>query len=192
MKKMLFAFTLAASAAFSSAQAWALELSATDVEKFIKAAPAVTNWADSQADIDASTLLGAQQEQQGDNTTADNAMIDSAIGMLKDNAMYQEFATLLSAYGFTPEQLVSVGSEISSAYLANIKGNLSAENQQTVDQVMGGLQSLSGSKNSDSNSLFGSLAKANETSEEEISDNNLSVVSEYMPQLQQLFSAFVQ
>lgn len=192
MKKMLFALTLAASAALSSAQAWALELSTTDVEKFLKAAPAVTDWADYQGGIDAGALLGAQQVQEGDTGSTNNTMVSSAITMLNDNAMYQEFATMLSAYGFTPEQLISVGSEISSAYIVNMKGNLSAENQQRVDQVMGGLQSLSGGKSSDSNSLLGTLGKANEASKEEISDNNLSIVSEYMPQLQQLFSAYVQ
>ncbi|WP_105265397.1 short-chain dehydrogenase [Pseudoalteromonas sp. T1lg76] len=192
MKKIFIALTLAASAALSSAQAWALELTTADVEKFLKAAPTVTDWADYQGGIDAGALLGAQQEQEGDASTTNNAMMNSAITMLKDNGMYQEFATMLSAYGFTPEQLISVGSEISSAYLANMKGSLSAENQQRVDQVMGGLQSLSGSKSSDSNSLLGALGKANEASKEEISDNNLAIVSEYMPQLQQLFSAYVQ
>ncbi|MCG7569129.1 short-chain dehydrogenase [Pseudoalteromonas sp. CNC9-20] len=186
MKNLLMALTLVATTAFTSAQALALELTEKDVENFIKAAPAVTNWADKQGQqFDGAALLGAQGSEQNNKS-----MSDSAIAMLKNTDSYQQFADVISRYGFTPEQLISVGSEVTAAYLANVKGDLSAEDKARVDEVMGGLQSLSGSSNK-TNSLLGAIGSANQASED-VSDTNIALVEEYMPQLKKLFSVLGQ
>ncbi|WKD25668.1 hypothetical protein NDQ71_22655 [Pseudoalteromonas sp. KG3] len=114
-----------------------------------------------------------------------------ALGMIKDNDLYKEFAALTNQYGFTPEQLISVGSEVSMAYLENLKGNLSPENKEKVNQLMGGLQSMGGSQNNSASSMLGSVANsANAASADTpvVSENNVNLVKEYMPQLQKLFA----
>ena len=62
--------------------------------------------------------------------------------MIKEQGLYKSFADITNRYGFSPEELVSVGSEVSMAYIENLKSGLSAENQETANKVMGGLQSL--------------------------------------------------
>lgn len=177
MKNWIFGALLA----LTTMGANALELTKENLESFIDVAPAVSNWAGEQ-DIDPMSLLGANAnaDSEGGDVTS------SVISMLKDNEMYGQFESMLGDYGFTPEQLISVGSSISSAYFANLKGGLSSENQSALDSVMGGLKSFGGSNDKVSNALgaAGNIDTSN------VSENNLSMVSEYMPQLKKVFSMF--
>ncbi|OUS68819.1 short-chain dehydrogenase [Pseudoalteromonas sp. A601] len=181
MKKLLAAIGLIAMSFSSFAQ----DITENDLQSYIKALPAVVDWSQNQDalnSLDLGNMLGGSEAGSG-------AMALSALGMIKDNDLYKEFAALTNQYGFTPEQLISVGSEVSMAYLENIKGNLSPENKEKVNQLMGGLQSMSGSKDKSAASMIGSLGNtANAADAPQVSSNNLELVQEYMPQLQKLFS----
>ncbi|HEA16607.1 MAG TPA: short-chain dehydrogenase [Pseudoalteromonas prydzensis] len=183
MKKLLLSISLLAMS-FSSL---AVDITESELQGYMKALPAVVDWSknqDSLKSMDLGNMLGGSEG--GTNATA-----LGALGMIKDNDLYKEFTALTTKYGFTPEQLIAVGSEVSMAYLENIKGNLSPENKETVNQLMGGLQSMSGSQNNSANSMLGSVANsANAASAAApvVSENNVNLVKEYMPQLQKLFA----
>lgn len=183
MKKLLLTLSLLAMS-FSSL---AKDITENDLQSYIKALPAVVDWSQDQdalQSVDLASMLGGSENSS-------STMAQSALGMIKDNDLYKEFATLTNQYGFTPEQLISVGSEVSMAYLENIKGNLSPENKEKVNQLMGGLQSMSGSKSTSANAMFGTLgnsANAASTETPPVSANNLALVKEYMPQLKKLFA----
>ena len=183
MKKIILSLSLLAMS-FSSLAA---DITEKDLQGYMKALPAVVDWSQSQDSLksmDLGSMLGGSEG-------GTSAMALGALGMIKDNDLYKEFATLTNKYGFTPEQLISVGSEVSMAYLENIKGNLSPENKEKVNQLMGGLQSMSGSKDKGASSMLGSVANsANAASADApvVSENNLKLIKEYMPQLQKLFA----
>lgn len=183
MKKLLLSISLLAMS-FSSL---AVDITESELQGYMKALPAVVDWSknqDSLKSMDLGNMLGGSEG--GTNATA-----LGALGMIKDNDLYKEFTALTTKYGFTPEQLIAVGSEVSMAYLENIKGNLSPENKETVNQLMGGLQSMSGSQNNSANSMLGSVANsANAASAAApvVNENNVNLVKEYMPQLQKLFA----
>ena len=183
MKKLLLSISLLAMS-FSSLAA---DITENELQGYMKALPAVVDWSQNQdalKSMDLGSMLGGSEG-------GTSAMALGALGMIKDNDLYKEFATLTNKYGFTPEQLISVGSEVSMAYLENIKGNLSPENKEKVNQLMGGLQSMSGSKDKSASSMLGSVANsANAASADApvVSENNLNLVKEYMPQLQKLFA----
>ena len=183
MKKLLLSISLLVMS-FSSL---AVDITENELQGYMKALPAVVDWSknqDSLKSMDLGNMLGGSEG--GSTATA-----LGALGMIKDNDLYKEFTALTTKYGFTPEQLIAVGSEVSMAYLENIKGNLSPENKETVNQLMGGLQSMSGSQNNSANSMLGSVANsANAASAAApvVSENNVNLVKEYMPQLQKLFA----
>ncbi|MFU2511548.1 short-chain dehydrogenase [Pseudoalteromonas sp. ASV78] len=183
MKKLLLSISLLAMS-FSSL---AVDITESELQGYMKALPAVVDWSknqDSLKSMDLGNMLGGSEG--GSTATA-----LGTLGMIKDNDLYKEFTALTTKYGFTPEQLIAVGSEVSMAYLENIKGNLSPENKETVNQLMGGLQSMSGSQNNSANSMLGSVANsANAASADApvVNENNVNLVKEYMPQLQKLFA----
>lgn len=183
MKKLLLTISLLAMS-FSSL---AKDITENELQGYMKALPAVVDWTKDQPalkNMNLASMLGNSESSSG-------GMAMSALGMIKDNDLYKQFATLTNKYGFTPEQLVSVGSEVSMAYLENIKGNLSPENKERVNQLMGGLQSAGASKGKSTSSLMGSMANsanAAPAGEAIVSENNLNLVKEYMPQLKKLFA----
>jgi hypothetical protein len=183
MKKLLLSISLLAMS-FSSLAA---DITESELQGYMKALPAVVDWSQNQ-DALKSMDLGSMP---GGSEGGTSAMALGALGMIKDNDLYKEFAALTNQYGFTPEQLISVGSEVSMAYLENLKGNLSPENKEKVNQLMGGLQSMGGSQNNSASSMLGSVANsANAASADTpvVSENNVNLVKEYMPQLQKLFA----
>jgi hypothetical protein len=111
--------------------------------------------------------------------------------MIKEQSLYKSFASVTTRYGFTPEQLITVGSEVSMAYIENLKSGLSDENKETANKLMGGFQSMKSAKDKGATSLMGSLGNASsaaDTTESLVSESNLALVSEYMPQLKKLFA----
>ncbi|MGO2129535.1 MAG: short-chain dehydrogenase [Pseudoalteromonas prydzensis] len=183
MKKLLLSISLLAMS-FSSL---AVDITESELQGYMKALPAVVDWSKNQDSLKSMDLGNMLGDSEGGST----ATALGALGMIKDNDLYKEFTALTTKYGFTPEQLIAVGSEVSMAYLENIKGNLSPENKETVNQLMGGLQSMSGSQNNSANSMLGSVANsANAASADApvVSENNVNLVKEYMPQLQKLFA----
>ena len=183
MKKVLLTLGLLAMS-FSSL---AKDITESELQNYMKALPAVVDWSEDQPalqNMDLGSMLGGGESSSG-------GMAMSALGMIKDNDLYKQFSALTNKYGFTPEQLVSVGSEVSMAYLENIKGSLSPENKERVNQLMGGLQSMGASKDKSANSLMGSMANsANAAPAKDaiVSESNLNLVKEYMPQLKKLFA----
>lgn len=130
MKKIILSLSLLAMS-FSSL---AVDITESELQGYIKALPAVVDWSknqDSLKSMDLGNMLGGSEG-------GTSAMALGALGMIKDNDLYKEFTALTTKYGFTPEQLIAVGSEVSMAYLENIKGNLSPENKEKVNQLMGG------------------------------------------------------
>ncbi|MEM5549486.1 short-chain dehydrogenase [Pseudoalteromonas neustonica] len=185
MKNILISLSLLA-ISFSS---FAKDITENELQSYMKALPAVVDWSqnqDSLQSMDFGSMLGGSEG-------GTSALALSALGMIKDNDLYKDFAALTNEYGFTPEQLVSVGSEVSMAYLENIKGDLSTENKAKVNQLMGGLQSMSSTKDKGASAMMGTMghsANAAQTQAEApvVSDSNLNLVKQYMPQLQKLFS----
>ncbi len=183
MKKIILSLSLLAMS-FSSLAA---DITEKDLQGYMKALPAVVDWSQSQDSLKSMDLGSVLGGSEGGST----AMALGALGTIKDNDLYKEFAALTNKYGFTPEQLITVGSEVSMAYLENIKGNLSPENKDKVNQLMGGLQSMGGSKNNSASSMMGTLgnsANAANTGAPVVSESNLKLIKEYMPQLQKLFA----
>ncbi|MBQ4833647.1 short-chain dehydrogenase [Pseudoalteromonas sp. MMG010] len=179
MKKLLLSASLLAMS-FSSA---AFDFSESELQSYMSALPAVSSWADSQDSLegfDLTSMLGGVASD-----TAQSSMISGAMSMLKEQELYQSFATLTSSYGFTPEQLLTVGTEVSMAYVENLKSGLSTENQETANTVMGGLSAL---KSKDTSSLMGAFGGSSSEEESVVSESNLELVNEYMPQLQKLFT----
>ncbi|MCQ8878825.1 short-chain dehydrogenase [Pseudoalteromonas shioyasakiensis] len=183
MKKLLAAVSLMAMS-FSS---FAKDITENDLQSYIQALPAVVDWSQDQdalKSVNLGSMLGGSDSSTG-------GMALSALGMIKDNDLYKDFAALTNQYGFTPEQLLTVGTEVSMAYFENLKGSLSPENKEKVNQLMGGLQSLNGSKDKSASAMVGTLgnsASAATTDAPAVSENNLELVQEYMPQLQKLFA----
>ncbi|WP_404343334.1 short-chain dehydrogenase [Pseudoalteromonas mariniglutinosa] len=161
----------------------AKDITETELQNYIKALPAVINWSEEQPALQSLDLGSAlTSESQGQETVG-------VVALLKDNDLYKQFAELTNQYGFTPEQLITVGSDVSMAYFENIKAGLSTENQQKVNQLMGGLQGLGSAKESSTTSLMGALGNSTAASEQPIvSEQNLSLVKQYMPQLEKLFT----
>jgi hypothetical protein len=185
MKKLFLSLSLLAMS-FSSA---AFDFSESDLQSYMKALPAVTSWADDQdslGGLDLGDMLGTSAASTSDQSS----MISSAVSLLKAQDLYTSLAGVTSSFGFTPEQLFTIGSEVSMAYVENLKSGLSEENQATVNTVMGGLSAMKTAK--DTSSLLGSFGKSSsdeeEAAESAVSESNLSLVSEYMPQLEQLFT----
>ena len=94
------------------------DISENQLQRYIKALPAVVNWSQNQPElntVDLSGMLG----------NADSSSVMNALGHIKEHELYTEFEALTKQYGFTPEQLVTVGSEVSMAYLENLKAGIS-------------------------------------------------------------------
>ncbi len=182
MKALLISMSLFAMS-FSS---FAEDITENQLQNYIKALPAVVSWSQNQSELD-SVNLGSML---GSSEGVDSSSVMNALGFIKEHELYTEFAALTKKYGFTPEQLVSVGSEVSMAYLENLKAGLSDENKERVNQAMSGLQSLTAKSSSAStSSLSGALEGIKASTESvEVSENNLNLVKEYMPQLKQLFA----
>ena len=176
MKKILLSLSLLGMSFSSLAE----DISEGQLQSYMKALPAVTSWA---------SMLGGSAEQ---SVGEQSSLANSALSMIKEQDLYKSFAGVTNRYGFTPEQLVTVGSEVSMAYIENLKSGLSADNQETATKVMGGLQSLKSAKDSGASSLMGSFGKSSsaaaESTDSLVSESNLELVSEYMPQLQKLFA----
>ncbi|MEL0649467.1 short-chain dehydrogenase [Pseudoalteromonas agarivorans] len=188
MKKILLSISLLAMSFSSLAE----DISEGQLQSYMKALPAVSSWASSQEslqDLDLASMLGGSADQSVDEQSS---MANTALAMIKEQDLYKSFASVTNSYGFSPEELVSVGSEVSMAYIENLKSGLSAENQETATKVMSGLQSLKSAKSSDASSLMGSFGKsssaAEETTDSLVSESNLELVGEYMPQLQKIFA----
>ena len=188
MKKILVSLSLLAMSFSSLAE----DISEGQLQSYMKALPAVSSWASSQdtlKSLDLASMLGGSAEQ---SVEEQSSLANSALSMIKEQGLYKSFADITNRYGFSPEELVSVGSEVSMAYIENLKSGLSAENQETANKVMGGLQSLKSAKSSDASSLMGAFGKASSAAEEStdplVSENNLELVGEYMPQLQKIFA----
>ena len=188
MKKILVSLSLLAMSFSSLAE----DINEGQLQSYMKALPAVSSWASSQEslkDLDLASMLGGSADQ---TVGEQSSLANSALSMIKDQDLYKSFEGVTSQYGFTPEQLVTVGTEVSMAYIENLKSGLSTENQETATKVMSGLSSMkSASTDTSASSLMGSFGKASsaveETSEPVVSESNIALVGEYMPQLQQLF-----
>lgn len=187
-EKILLSISLLAMSFSSLAE----DISEGQLQSYMKALPAVSSWASSQEslqDLDLASMLGGSADQSVDEQSS---MANTALNMIKEQDLYKSFASVTNSYGFTPEELVSVGSEVSMAYIENLKSGLSAENQETATKVMSGLQSLKSAKSSDASSLMGSFGKSSSAAEEStdslVSESNLELVGEYMPQLQKIFA----
>ncbi|GAA59109.1 short chain dehydrogenase [Pseudoalteromonas sp. BSi20652] len=187
MKKILVSLSLLA----MSFSGFAKDITEGDLQNYMKALPAVTSWAsaqDSLQGLDLGSMLGASADQ---TTSEQGSLANSALSMIKDQDLYKSFEGVTSRYGFTPEQLITVGSEVSMAYIENLKSGLSEKNKETASKVMGGLSSMKSAKDSSASSSMGSFGKtlsAVESSEPVVSESNLELVSEYMPQLKKLFA----
>lgn len=184
MKKLVMALSLMAMS-FSS---FAKDITENELKSYIQGLPAVVDWSNDQDALKSANL----KSLLGSSDSNNNALALSALGMIKDNDLYKEFATLTNQYGFTPEQLLSVGSEVSMAYFETIKSDLSPENKEKVNQLMGGLQSMNATKDKGASSMMGMVgnsasAKSNEAPL--VSAHNLELVQEYMPQLKRLYAA---
>ena len=171
MKKILVSLSLLAMSFSSLAE----DINEGQLQSYMKALPAVTSWASSQEslkDLDLASMLGGSADQ---SVGEQSSLANSALSMIKEQDLYKSFASVTNRYGFTPEQLVTVGSEVSMAY-----------------KVMGGFQSMKSAKDKGASSLMGSFGKSSSAAEESteslVSENNLELVSEYMPQLQKLFA----
>jgi len=179
MKALLFSISLLAMSFSSLAE----DISENQLQRYIKALPAVVNWSQNQPElntVDLSGMLG----------NADSSSVMNALGHIKEHELYTEFEALTKQYGFTPEQLVTVGSEVSMAYLENLKAGMSEENKQRVNQAMSGLQSLTASSSdAGTRSMVGALegVKAS-TATADVSESNVNLVKQYMPQLKELFA----
>lgn len=183
MKALIISMSLLAMSFSSFAQ----DITENQLQSYIKALPAVVNWSKNQPELE-SVDLG---NMLGSTDGVDTSVVMSALGHIKEHELYTEFAALTQQYGFTPEQLVTVGSEVSMAYLENVKATLSPENQARVNQAMSGLQSLTASSaSSGTRSMTGALEGVKEASNApvDVSENNVNLVKEYMPQLKQLFA----
>ena len=187
MKKLLVSLSLLA----MSFSGFAKDITEGDLLSYMKALPAVTSWASSQdalKNVDLGSMLGATADQ---TTAEQGALANTALNMIKEQSLYKSFASVTTRYGFTPEQLISVGSEVSMAYIENLKSGLSDENKETANKLMGGFQSMKSAKDKGATSLMGSLGNASsaaDTTESLVSESNLALVSEYMPQLKKLFA----
>ncbi|MEL0639763.1 short-chain dehydrogenase [Pseudoalteromonas aliena] len=187
MKKTLISLSLLAMS-FSS---FAEDINESQLQSYMKALPAVTSWAnaqDSLKGVDLGNMLGASSDQ---TASEQSSLANSALSIIKEQDLYKSFEELTNRYGFTPEQLITVGSEVSMAYIENLKSGLSDENKATANKLMGGFQSIKNVKDKGASSLIGSLGNASNTSESNepvVSENNLELVSEYMPQLEKLFA----
>ncbi|MEJ2913720.1 short-chain dehydrogenase [Pseudoalteromonas sp. C12FD-1] len=188
MQKIILSLSLLAMSFSSLAE----DISEGQLQSYMKALPAVSSWASSQdslKNLDLASMLGGSADQ---SVEEQSSLANSALNMIKEQDLYKSFASVTNRYGFSPEELVSVGSEVSMAYIENLKSGLSAENQETANKVMGGLQSLKSAKSSDASSLMGAFGKASSAAEEStdplVSENNLELVGEYMPQLQKIFA----
>jgi hypothetical protein len=189
MKKILLSLSLLAMSFSSLAE----DISEGQLQSYMKALPAVSNWASSQEslqDLDLASMLGGSADQSVDEQSS---MANTALNMIKEQDLYKSFASVTNSYGFSPEELISVGTEVSMAYIENLKSGLSAENQATADKVMSGFQSLKSAKDNGASSLMGSFGKSSSEEAEEsaaplVSESNIELVSEYMPQLQKLFA----
>ena len=187
MKKLLLSIGLLAMSFSSLAQ----DINEGQLQSYMKALPAVTSWASNQASLkclDLASMLGASADQ---TVTEQSSLANSALSMIKQQDLYKSFANVTGQYGFTPEQLIAVGSEVSMAYIENLKSGLSDEHKETANKLMGGLQSMQSSKDKGVSSLmgaFGNASTAAQSAEPVVSENNLALVSEYMPQLKKLFS----
>ncbi len=182
MKALLISISLLAMS-FSS---FAEDLTENQLQRYIKALPAVVNWSQNQPELD-SLNLGSML---GSSDGVDSSSVMDALGHIKEHELYTEFAALTKQYGFTPEQLVTVGSEVSMAYLENLKAGMSEENKQRVNQAMSGLQSLTASSSdAGTRSMAGALegVKAS-TATADVSESNVNLVKQYMPQLKELFA----
>lgn len=179
MKALLFSISLLAMSFSSLAE----DITENQLQRYIKALPAVVNWSQNQPElntVDLSGMLG----------NADSSSVMNALGHIKEHDLYTEFEALTKQYGFTPEQLVTVGSEVSMAYLENLKAGMSEENKQRVNQAMSGLQSLTASSSdAGTRSMVGALegVKAS-TATVDVSESNVNLVKQYMPQLKELFA----
>jgi hypothetical protein len=179
MKALLFSISLLAMSFSSLAE----DITENQLQRYIKALPAVVNWSQNQPElntVDLSGMLGS----------ADSSSVMNALGHIKEHELYTEFEALTKQYGFTPEQLVTVGSEVSMAYLENLKAGMSEENKQRVNQAMSGLQSLTASSSdAGTRSMVGALegVKAS-TATVDVSESNVNLVKQYMPQLKELFA----
>ncbi len=179
MKALLFSISLLAMSFSSLAE----DITENQLQRYIKALPAVVNWSQNQPElntVDLSGMLG----------NADSSSVMNALGHIKEHELYTEFEALTKQYGFTPEQLVTVGSEVSMAYLENLKAGMSEENKQRVNQAMSGLQSLTASSSdAGTRSMVGALegVKAS-TATADVSESNVNLVKQYMPQLKELFA----
>lgn len=182
MKALLISMSLLAMS-FSS---FAEDISENQLQRYIKALPAVVNWSQSQSELDTVNLGGMLGSSDG----VDSPSVMDALGHIKEHELYTEFEALTKQYGFTPEQLVTVGSEVSMAYLENLKAGMSEENKQRVNQAMSGLQSLTASSSdAGTRSMAGALegVKAS-TATADVSESNVNLVKQYMPQLKELFA----
>ena len=179
MKALLFSISLLAMSFSSLAE----DITENQLQRYIKALPAVVNWSQNQPElntVDLSGMLG----------NADSSSVMNALGHIKEHELYTEFEALTKQYGFTPEQLVTAGSEVSMAYLENLKAGMSEENKQRVNQAMSGLQSLTASSSdAGTRSMVGALegVKAS-TATVDVSESNVNLVKQYMPQLKELFA----
>jgi len=180
MKALLISMSLLAMS-FSS---FAEDISENQLQRYIKALPAVVNWSQSQSELDTVNLGGMLGSSDG----VDSSSVMDALGHIKEHELYTEFEALTKQYGFTPEQLVTVGSEVSMAYLENLKAGMSEENKQRVNQAMS--QSLTASSSdAGTRSMAGALegVKAS-TATANVSESNVNLVKQYMPQLKELFA----
>lgn len=179
MKALLFSISLLAMSFSSLAE----DITENQLQRYIKALPAVVNWSQNQPElntVDLSGMLGS----------ADSSSVMNALGHIKEHELYTEFEALTKQYGFTPEQLVTVGSEVSMAYLENLKAGMSEENKQRVNQAMSGLQSLTASSSdAGTRSMVGALEGVKASTETvDVSESNVNLVKQYMPQLKELFA----
>lgn len=183
MKKLVMALSLTAMS-FSS---FAKDMTENELKSYIQALPAVVDWSDDQDALKSANL----KSLLGSSDSNNNALALSALGKIKDNDLYKEFATLTNQYGLTPEQLLSVGSEVSMAYFETIKSDLSPENKERVNQLMGGLQSMGATKDKGATStmgMVGNSASAKSQDATAVSAHNLELVQEYLPQLKRLYA----
>lgn len=187
MKSWLIAATLL----LTSLSSFAMELNADSLKNYLKAAPEVASWVNKQdvEGLNLGSLLGASSMLSGDTS----AMANGALGMLKGNGLYKQFAGLVGQYGFTPEQLIAVGSQVSQAYLANTTG-LSGETKKLADKSLNALKAVSNNEEKDVSSLLGKVGKlgkkddAQDKQESVINAQNVELVKQYMPQVKQVLS----
>ncbi|MGO2169173.1 short-chain dehydrogenase [Pseudoalteromonas sp. AOP31-A2-14] len=181
MKKILLSLGLLAMSFSSIAE----DITESELQGYMEALPAVAQWSQDQPALDNLNLASMLGSSEGNSS-----MATSALSMLKDNDLYKQFSALTAEYGFTPEEFVSVGSEVSMAYLENLKSGLSDENKAKVNELMGGIKSSGNSSASSASSMMSSLGGSTSTADSstEVSESNVSLVQEYMPQLQKLFA----